>query len=111
MKAGDLNPPWVIDFSDADAAANLAGVTSWRFDVHRETRETGMTLAFSKTVTGSVVITGGAGPAGVLTYAWAAPETAVPGVLHGRLVAVWPGGKEQSFPGEGFARIVIEPVP
>jgi hypothetical protein len=104
VKTGDLEPAWVIDVADGDGLADLGDVVSWRFDAHRQTTNGNVTV-FSDTSPGVQAT----GSAAVLTHEWVAGETDVAGVLHAECVAVWPDGREQSFPSEGYARLVLEP--
>lgn len=95
MNTGDLEPDWIVDIT-ADTATDFTTATGWRFDAYRETTE-GKAPAFTDTAPG---VTPGANAWQVaIAHAWVAGETATAGVLHGVPVAVWPGGKEQSFPG------------
>ncbi len=101
MNTGDLEPDWTVDIA-AEAGTDFTVVTSWRFDAYRETTN-GQVPAFSDT---DPVVTPGASAAQVsVAHEWVTGETDTAGVLHAVPVAVWPGGREQSFPG---ARIVIE---
>lgn len=103
MKTGDLEPPWIIDISDDGNQANLNGVVSWRF---------------VGSLNGVVVFTD-TGPAHVVdplvtyraavSHTWVAGETDDPGTMRGEIIAVWPSGREQTFPGRGQAVIEIEP--
>lgn len=94
MNVGDLEPEWIVDIT-ADTATDFSGVTSWRFDAYRETGN-GKEQAFTAPATPVA----GANPWQVsVAHEWVTGETDTPGVLHGVPVAVWPGGREQSFPG------------
>lgn len=104
MKTGDLEPAWVIDVSDGDGLADLGDVVSWRFVAHRETLN-GPVVVFTDTSPGIAAD----GPTAALTHEWVEGETDTAGVLHGEIVAVWPDGREQTFPSEGYARLVLEP--
>jgi hypothetical protein len=102
MNTGDLEPDWIVDI-DAETGTDFTTVDSWRFDAYRETVDDRVP-AFSDT---NPVVTPGATPNVVaVAHHWATGETDTPGVLHAIPVAVWPGGREQSYPG---ATIVIEP--
>lgn len=96
MNTGDREPPWTVDITDASGQADFTTVQSWRFDAYRETTD-GKVTAFTDA---APTITPGAVASRVtVAHAWTAGQTDVEGVLHGVPVAVWPGGKEQSFPG------------
>lgn len=95
MNTGDLEPDWIVDIT-AETGTDFGTVQSWRFDAYRETTN------------GKVEVFSDADPtptpglsANVVSVAhhWVAGETDTPGVLHAVPVAVWPGGREQSFPG------------
>jgi hypothetical protein len=86
----------------AEAGADFSTVASWRFWAYRETGD-GKVMVFDDTGPGHVV---GATPNVVaVSHTWVAGETATAGVLHAVPIAVWPGEREQSFPG---ASIVIQ---
>jgi len=94
MNTGDLEPTWWVDIV-ADPDTDFTAVVSWRFDAYRETGD-GKVQEF----TGAAVVEAGAQPWLVgVGHVWTSGQTDVPGVLHGVPVAVWPGGREQSFPG------------
>lgn len=95
MNTGDLKPDWTIDITAA-AGTDFSAVSSWKFKAYRET-ENGKVLAFSDTTPGHTL--GATNNIVAVSHAWAAGETDAEGVLHGVPIAVWPGGKEQSFPG------------
>lgn len=96
MNTGDLEPRWVVDIAAADEQPDFTAVESWKFKAYRETVD-GKVLAFTDTDPSAVP---GAQPWIVAVgHAWEAGQTDVEGVLHGVPVAVWPGGREQSFPG------------
>lgn len=95
MNTGDLEPPWTVDITAA-VGTDFTTVESWRFHAYRETTD-GQVSAFTDTdpvvtpgVTANVVAVG---------HEWVDGETDTAGVLHGVPIAVWPGGREQSFPG------------
>lgn len=95
MNTGDLEPDWIVDIT-AEAGTDFTAVGSWRFDAYRETTD-GRVLAFSDT---NPTHTLGAQAYQVsVSHNWASGETDTAGALHGVPVAVWPGGREQSFPG------------
>ena len=94
MNTGDLEPDWIVDIT-ADDDTNFTTAT-WRFDAYRETAD-GKVTAFSDT---TPLVTPGASVWEVsVAHEWETGETATEGVLHAVPVAVWPGGREQSFPG------------
>lgn len=96
MNTGDLEPDWTVDITAAEEQPDFSLVSSWRFDAYRETTD-GKVTVFTDTLPGHVI---GAQPWIVsVSHNWATGETATEGVLHGVPVAVWPGGREQSFPG------------
>lgn len=94
MNVGDLEPPWIVDIA-ADPATNFATVSSWRFDAYRETKD-GKVTAFS---TAATATPGASAWLVAVAHNWVSGETDLPGVLHGVPVAIWPGGREQSFRG------------
>jgi hypothetical protein len=95
MNTGDLEPDWTVDIT-ADAATDFSTVQSWRFDAYRETAD-GKVTAFTDTAPDHVA---GANPWQVtVSHSWETGQTDTAGVLHGVPVAVWPGNREQSFPG------------
>lgn len=102
MNIGDLEPDWTVDISDPTHTADFTTVSSWRFEAYRETVD-GQVTAF--TDTGPDVLPGANAWEVAVSHAWAPGETDTAGVLHALPVAVWPGGREQSFPG---ARIVLQ---
>lgn len=94
MNTGDLEPDWIVDISAP--GANFTTVESWKFHAYRETKD-GKVAAFTDTAPD---VTPGAGNSVVaIAHVWVDGETDVAGVLHGVPIAVWPGGREQSFPG------------
>lgn len=94
MNVGDLEPPWVVDIV-AEAGTDFGPVESWHFLAYRETGD-GKVEAFYRDATA----TPGATPNVVaVEYAWQTGDTDASGLLHGVPVAVWPGGRPQSFPG------------
>lgn len=98
MKTGDLTPPWRISVESEDASTDFNLVQSWRFVVSLDRRE-----LFADTNPDVVV-----GPEQyqvVVGHAWVAGETSTAGVLKAEIVAVWPGGAEQTFPSEGRAKL------
>jgi len=102
MNTGDLEPAWIVDITDVDKAADFTTVQSWRFWCYRETTD-GKVEVFEDT---SPDPTPGTNPWDVsIAHVWVAGETDAPGVLHAVPIAVWPGGREQSFPG---ATLTIE---
>lgn len=103
MKTGDLEPPWIVDVSDAGAQADLNTVASWRFVATLN----GVTV-FTDTSPDVTVDPTHTYKAAV-SHDWVLGETANDGVLRADLVAVWPGGREQTFPGEGHATLRLEP--
>jgi len=104
MKTGDLEPPWRVAISDSDETANLTGVSSWRFVARR-----GTTVVFTDT---SPTVTVGANVwTATVKHTWVLGETTTAGLLEAEIVAVWPGGREQTFPsaGEPLPSILIAP--
>lgn len=106
MKTGDLEPDWIVDIGDESGAADFTvpGI-GYRFVAWRETKD-GPVLAFSDT--NPAVSAGTSNSRRVITHQFVAGETAVAGPLHARVIAIWPGGHEQSFPGEGSVSLVLE---
>ncbi|MEV6413831.1 hypothetical protein [Kribbella sp. NPDC051718] len=103
MKTGDLEPPWIVDISDAGAQADLNTVQDWRFVASLNN-----VVVFTDTDPDVVVDTTHTYKAAI-THSWVSGETANDGTLRAEVVAVWPGGREQTFPGEGHATLRIEP--
>jgi hypothetical protein len=103
MNTGDLEPDWVVDIVAA-AGTDFSTVSSWRFDAYRETKD-GKVGAFSAAATATP---GASANIVAVKHIWAPGETDVAGVLHGVPVALWPGGREQSFPG---ATLELTPDP
>lgn len=95
MNTGDREPAWIVDITAA-AGTDFTAVTSWKFHAYRETVD-GKVTAFTET--GAAFTPGATTNLVAVSHVWAAGETDVAGVLHGVPIAVWPGGKEQSFPG------------
>lgn len=95
MNTGDLEPDWMVDLTAA-VGADFTTVTGWKFHAYRETKD-GKVAAF--TDTNPVVEPGVTANLVAVGHAWVDGETDVSGVLHGVPIAVWPGGREQSFPG------------
>jgi len=101
MNTGDLEPDWMVDISAAEERPDFTTVTGWRFKAYRETTD-GKVPVFTDTT--PIVEPGAQVWLVAVGHEWVDGETDVAGVLHGVPVAVWPGGREQSFPG---ASIVI----
>jgi hypothetical protein len=94
MNTGDLEPPWIVDIT-ADDETDFTTAT-WRFEAYRETTDGKETVITDTTPD----VTPGANVWSVaVAHAWVSGETATAGVLHAVPIAVWPGGREQSFPG------------
>lgn len=103
MNTGDLEPDWIVDIVAA-AGTDFSTVSSWRFDAYRETKD-GKVAAFSAA---AIATPGTSANIVAVKHVWAPGETDEPGVLHGVPVALWPGGREQSFPG---ATLELTPDP
>lgn len=96
MNTGDLEPPWVVDITAGDTETDFSTVESWRFWAYRETLN-GKVEAFDDPAPDP---TPGSSPHIVsVAHEWAPGETDTAGVIHAVPIAVWPGGREQSFPG------------
>lgn len=95
MNTGDLEPKWIVDIT-AEAGIDFTTVTSWKFHAYRET-DNGKVAAFTEA--GAAATPGATNNVVAVSHAWVSGETATPGVLHGVPIAIWPGGREQSFPG------------
>lgn len=104
MKTGDLEPDWVIEISDAGRQADLNGVVSWRLIGLR-----GPTLVVDDLAPTVVVNTAEPWRATV-THSWALGETAsTEGFrIEGAVVATWPGGRPQTFPGHSVVHVDFE---
>lgn len=101
MKTGDLEPPWRIAISDGDETADLSDVVSWRF-----VAALGETVVFTDT---APVVTIGANPwQATVKHSWVDGETDAAGRMCAEIVAVWPGGREQTFPSMDRAHIDIQ---
>lgn len=70
---------------------------------------TGWSLTFR--MSGPVEVSGAATgtAAGVLSYAWAAGDTAVPGT-YGAVFVGTKDGKQQTFPTRGVITVIVEPA-
>lgn len=95
MKTGDLEPSWLIDIASGDTATDFADVLSWRITAVRDTTN-GPVTVFTDTTPN--VIPGAVAYQVTLEHDWADGETDVAGTLLADPVAVWPGGREQTFP-------------
>lgn len=95
MNTGDLEPDWTVDIT-ADAGTDFTTAIGWRFDAYRETVD-GLVLAFTDAAPSPVP--GAAVYQVAVSHHWQTGETDTAGVLHGVPVAIWPGNREQSFPG------------
>jgi hypothetical protein len=105
MKTGDLEPPWIVDIADSAGLADFTTRESVRFEAWRETRN-GPVLAF--TDTSPDVALSPSNAAAAVSHTWVEGETDEPGPLHASVVVIWPGGREQSFPGTGTASLILE---
>jgi hypothetical protein len=95
VNTGDLEPDWIVDIT-ASSGTDFSLVESWKFHAYRETTE-GKVEAFTEA--GAAAEPGVTANVVSVRHVWVAGETDVPGVLHGVPIAVWPDGREQSFPG------------
>lgn len=95
MNTGDLEPDWIVDITAA-AGTDFSTVSSWKFHAYRETVN-GKVAAFTDATPTATI--GATNNVVALSHAWVAGQTVTKGVLHGVPIAVWPGGREQSFPG------------
>lgn len=102
MKTGDLEPPWIVDISDALAGGDLSTMESWRFVASLND-----TVVFTDPDP-TFTIDPDDSSKGTVQHAWADGETDNPGQLRAEIVGVWPGGRPQRFPGLGQATITIE---
>lgn len=107
MKTGDLEPDWIVDVADESGAADFTtpGLT-WRLEAWRETKD-GPVAAFTDANPGSAA--GTSNSRRVISHQFVDGETDTAGPLHAVVVAIWPGGNEQSFPGEGSVSLILEP--
>ena len=97
MKSGDLEPSLQIACSGASGDFNA--VESWRV-VGRQAGE----ILFTDEDPDVDVQTPGLA---VISHRWEAGETDVLGPIEIEAVAVWIGGREQTFPPEGFSKVWI----
>lgn len=95
MNTGDLEPAWIVDITAAPGT-DFSAVSSWKFHAYRETAN-GKVAVFTDTA--PVPTIGATNNIVAVRHNWVAGETATAGTLHGVPIAVWPGGREQSFPG------------
>jgi hypothetical protein len=102
MKTGDLEPPWRIAIGDSDHDADLTGVESWRF-----VASIGPAIIF--TDEDPAITVGDDVWTATLEHVWVDGETDTRGTAKAEIVAVWPGGREQTFPSAGTATLTIEP--
>lgn len=102
MKTGDLEPPWIIDISDDGNRADLNGVGSWRF-----VGSLNGVVVFTD-VDPTVTVDPASTYQAAVEHTWVAGESDDPGTMRGEVVAIWPNGREQTFPGRGQAVIEIE---
>lgn len=103
MKTGDLEPSWIVDISDAAAGADLSGVESWKFVASLNDD-----IVFTDT-SPDFTIDPDDSSKGTVEHEWVAGQTDNAGLLRGEIIAVWPGDREQTFPGSGHLSIRIEP--
>jgi hypothetical protein len=101
VKTGDLEPPWTVDLSDSGAQANLSGVVSWQFLGYRDD-----VLVFTDSA--PTVTVGTPTYEAVVEHDWVAGQTDTAGTLRGVVIATWPSGRPQTFPGTSSFRIEIE---
>lgn len=103
-KAGDLEPPLIIDVSDPDGLADLTTVASWRMVGRRR----GTTTIVINDAAPVPTIDPANHSKGYLTHIWVAGETALPGVLEIVCKATWSGSRQQTFPNSGFTTVTID---
>jgi hypothetical protein len=103
MKTGDLEPSWIVDISDASAAGDLSDVESWKFVASLDG-----TVVFTDT-SPTFTIDPDDSSKGTIEHEWVSGETDNAGLLQGEIIAVWPGSREQTFPGLGQLTMRIEP--
>jgi hypothetical protein len=102
MKTGDLEPDWIVDIGDELAGGDLNTVEDWRFVASLSN-----TIVFTDT-NPTVVVDPQNSAVAAVSHTWVDGETDDPGTLRAEIVATWPGGREQTFPGLGQATITIE---
>lgn len=102
MKTGDLEPPWIIDISDTGTRGDLNAVSSWRF-----VAKLNGVVVFTDTDP-DITVDPTTSYSAAVAHTWVDGQTDAPGTLRAEVVAVWPGGREQTFPGEGHAIMKLE---
>lgn len=96
LKRGDRLPDMVVTLDDNGSPLDLTTATSIQARGSRHG-----VVVVDETVTGTVQ--------GVVTVTWPAGSTDQVGLILFEFVVTWPGGKEETFPQDGFERVRISP--
>lgn len=97
MKTGDLEPP--LQMSLSGVSGDLNAVEGWRI----VGRQGGEILFTDEDPTASIQ----SATLAIVSHSWGVGETDVPGPIEVEVVAIWPGGREQTFPPQGFSKVWI----
>ena len=96
-KQHDTANPLTITCTDNGGVVDLTPATLIR--IIASSASTG-TQVFAATVTGSNI--------GVVTRPWQTLDVATPGTINLEVEVTWPGGTVQTFPSNGYLRVIIE---
>lgn len=101
IKRGDLEPPLNAQLIQADSTPiNLSTAVSVRALVRHTTTQV---LAVNRVVTIVDAVTG------KVRILWATGETAIDGPYEVEFEVMWPGGRPQTVPSNGFFNFLIYP--
>ena len=101
IKSGDTAPRFLVALTRFDGQpANLTGITSLVFRMRSEAG--GVALVDAP---GVVVDPMG----GIVAYDWVAGDTDIPDDYEGTFEVIFADGSDQTFPGEGYLPITVEP--
>lgn len=103
MKQGDLEPNLIIDITGP--GGDLNDVVSWRIIGKMRGAETPL---FSDILDPGAVVVDPEDPTkAAVTRPWIEGDTATVGVLLLEVEAIWPSGKPQTFPANGYSMVRI----
>lgn len=106
IKRGDLEPPLEVTLSDKRDEVDFTTVTTGMVTVH-------LWLNEAEIVNGppTSVLSQDAGKGLIVKRAWQSGETDDSGRAYGYCVVAWPGGRQQSFPADGYFILEIRKDP
>lgn len=100
VKRGDLEPSISVVLDDAGTPVDLTVATAVRFLM---TDATGTVIVDRAMTKGNQTT-----DPGLVTMAWQSADTDTAGLHFGEVEVMWPGNRPQTFPGDGYLKILIQ---